>query len=96
MQGDLEVVLRSLAADVDVDIKLDSVRLVFVVESYFHVNSGAQSSNLTVTLASHFEPPSQHLSTRINPHPLTSILTLLYQGSHIVSVKSMSSWVAND
>ena len=29
-QGDLEVVLRSLAADVDVDIK-DTVRLVFVV-----------------------------------------------------------------
>ena len=58
MQGDLEVVLRSLAADVDVDIKLDSVRLVFVVELYFHVNSGAQSSILTVTLASHFEPPS--------------------------------------
>ena len=36
-QGDLEAALRSLAADVDVDIKLDSVRLVFVVESHFHI-----------------------------------------------------------
>ena len=30
-QGDLEVVLQSLAADVDVDIK-DAVRLLFVVD----------------------------------------------------------------
>ena len=30
-QGDLEVVLQSLAADVDVDIK-DTVRILFVVD----------------------------------------------------------------
>ena len=87
--------MRSLAADVDVDIKLDSVRLVFVVESYFDVKSAWSAkvhyyiySGITLCI------PSQHLSTRIDPHPLTSILKLPYQFSHIVSVKSMSSWSA--